>query len=58
MYGADYVRVETREAFRTAFRSALTAEKSWVIEVVSDRMRNHRCHREIVEAVKRQVVIR
>lgn len=55
MYGADYVRAETREAFRRALRTSIEAERSWVIEVPSDRAHNHRCHREIVKTAAKQL---
>lgn len=49
MYGAEYVRVDGREAFRQALQIAIGAETAWVIEVVSDRVQNHRCHQRVVE---------
>jgi 2-succinyl-5-enolpyruvyl-6-hydroxy-3-cyclohexene-1-carboxylate synthase len=55
MYGADFVRVESRAAFRQALRASMGAEAPCVIEVVSDRGWNHRYHREIVDKVTREM---
>jgi 2-succinyl-5-enolpyruvyl-6-hydroxy-3-cyclohexene-1-carboxylate synthase len=51
MFGADYVRVTDRAAFRLAFQEATTAETTRVIEVTTDSVLHEKMRRRIVAEV-------
>jgi 2-succinyl-5-enolpyruvyl-6-hydroxy-3-cyclohexene-1-carboxylate synthase len=48
MYGLDYTRAETREAFCAALRQSLSAPGVSLIEVPTERAANLRLHREVI----------
>jgi len=53
LYGLHYVRAETCDAFVSAYREAIEADDSAIIEIPSDRRRNVEVHGEIQAAVAR-----
>ena len=53
MFGLPYQRVDTREAFTSAYAAAVASGGPGVIEVVSDREENFRVHQDLQNAVRR-----
>jgi len=52
MFGLDYCCPDTKEAFVESYRTAQEKEQSTIIEVKSDRQKNHELHQMIEGKIK------
>jgi len=55
MFGLEYECVTQREAFQTAFQSALKSENSCVIEVPFEGEKNHQHHKQLMKNILDQL---
>jgi 2-succinyl-5-enolpyruvyl-6-hydroxy-3-cyclohexene-1-carboxylate synthase len=57
MFGLNYRQTSSREAFRLAFREALEADQSWVIEVPTDSIQHEAARRHIMKQVAERLTL-
>jgi 2-succinyl-5-enolpyruvyl-6-hydroxy-3-cyclohexene-1-carboxylate synthase len=57
MFGAHYHQATTRADFQQAFREALQADQSWVIEVPTDAVQHEETRRKIIKRVSEQLAL-
>ncbi|RRJ30269.1 2-succinyl-5-enolpyruvyl-6-hydroxy-3-cyclohexene-1-carboxylic-acid synthase [Halocatena pleomorpha] len=55
LYGLEFERVDSREAFRTAYQRSLNSDGTQVIEVAIDGEQSHRHRERLHERVKAQI---
>ncbi|WP_101297584.1 2-succinyl-5-enolpyruvyl-6-hydroxy-3-cyclohexene-1-carboxylic-acid synthase [Halegenticoccus soli] len=55
LFGLDYVRATDRDAFRDAYRAAVEADGSHVIEVATDAESSHRTRERLRERVRERL---